>query len=49
MTVAFIKKTDKTVTHYATYETTTREAELKIENHYLALVRQGKIYGFSIA
>jgi len=48
MTVAFIKTSDKTVTHYASYDTPTREDEKKIEAYYLEQVRLGKIYGFTV-
>jgi len=48
MTISFIKKSDKTVTHYASFDTETREQELKIEQYYIDQVKSGKIYGYSV-
>jgi len=48
MTIAFIKTSDKTVTHYASFDAETPIEAKKITDYYWAEVRKGNIYGFSV-
>ena len=48
MTISFIKKSDKTVTHYASFDAETPEERDEIISYYQNQVKLGKIYGFSV-
>jgi len=48
MTIAFIKTSDKKVTHYASFDAETPNEAKAITDYYWEQVRQGKIYGFSV-
>ena len=47
MTVMFIKKGDRTVTHYASFDVETEEQRQEVIDYYRQQVKLGKIYGFT--
>ena len=48
MTISFIKKSDKTITHYASFDAETEEQRQSIIDFYNGEIKSGKIYGYSV-
>lgn len=48
MTISFISKTDKKITHFAHFDVETEKQRDEIIKHYKQQVKKGLIYGYSV-